>query len=291
MRGVPAGGRLPIHISFVPREMPRPKKEPDLAAAPDNVKIDGPKVDTPKADVAKIDPTPRKTPPQSRPALRGPRFDSKGHGDIVWGVTFSLDGKRLASGKDGTVRICDLVAELEIRKLPATSETWRSVAWSPDGQRIAAGGNADVALWDTGNAVTRLRGHTAQVRGLAFRADSEVLATSSCDKEIKLWDVPNRSALKTLTGHSGYASAVDLSRSGKRLVSGGWDQTLKVWNTESGKVKRDPPNQSGACQGISISPDDSNFASSSSAGRVRIWYLETGQWKFDLEFARGPGRA
>ena len=323
-----AGGHLPIHLQFLEKETPRAKKEPDVPAAANIAKIDLPKIDapkidapkadlpkidtpkvdapkvdvpkvdvpksdSPKVDVAKIDPTPKKPPAPPRLEVRGPQFDLRGHGDIVWGVAFSPDGKRLASGgKDGTMRIWDLVTESEIRKLPATSETWRCVAWSPDGKLIAAGGNADVALWDadTGNSVGRLRGHKAQVRGLAFRADSEGLATSSCDSNIKLWDIPNRSALKTLTGHTGFASAVDLSRSGKRLVSGGWDQTLKVWDTSSDAVKHDLRNQPGVCQGISISPDEKTFASSSSAGRVRIWDLEAGQLKFDLKFPRGPAR-
>jgi WD40 repeat protein len=180
----------------------------------------------------------------------------------------------------------------QIREIANRAETWRSIAWSPDGKLIAAGGNADVLLWDgeTGDPGGRLAGHTSQIRGLSFSGDSQTLATSSVDHQVKLWNVADRSLLKTLSGHKHYASAVALSRSGKWVASGGWDNTVKLWDAATGDVKFDIPAQPGVAQGMAFSPDERFFASASSGGHVRVWNARNGKLSVELKFPRPASR-
>lgn len=229
--------------------------------------------------------------PPDRPR-HGPSL-LRGHSDIVWGVAFSPDGERLVSGsKDGTVRHWDIRTALQTQEIANRSETWRTVAWSPDGTLIATGGNSNVALWDgkTGAAVGGLTGHNGQIRGLAFSADSRQIATSSCDSQVKLWNVADRTAVKNFSGHTGFASAVAISRSGKWVASAGWDKTLKVWNAVTGEIKFNIPNQPGVGHSVAFSPDERVFASATSSGNVRIWNLETGNMNRELTFSEHPGR-
>ncbi len=67
-----------------------------------------------------------------------------------------------------------------------------SVAFSPDGRYLAAGGAAGaVHLIDTTSwqVVRPLEGHTGLVISVGFSPDGRLLASGSEDMTIKLWDV------------------------------------------------------------------------------------------------------
>jgi WD40 repeat protein len=68
------------------------------------------------------------------------------------------------------------------------------VAFSPDGQRIAAGGPIDgtVKVWDTqtGQDKLTLKGHTGSVTGVAFSPDGQRIVSGSLDGTVRVWDAP-----------------------------------------------------------------------------------------------------
>jgi WD40 repeat protein len=78
----------------------------------------------------------------------------RGHLGYVWKVTFSADGRYLASGSwDSTIKIWDLKApEAEPVTLRGHAGIIHGLAFSPDGQRLAsASGSArygEVKIWD-----------------------------------------------------------------------------------------------------------------------------------------------
>jgi tetratricopeptide (TPR) repeat protein len=118
-----------------------------------------------------------------------------------------------------------------------------SVAFSPDGTRLAAsGGPFDnmVKVWDarSGAAVLTLRGHTGAVASVAFSPDGTRLASAAYDNTVKVWDARTGVEVLTLRGYNVPLLCVAFSPDGTRLASGAQDNTVKLWDARSGAEVR-----------------------------------------------------
>ena len=70
------------------------------------------------------------------------------HEQTVTAVSFSPDGKTLASGsQDKTVRVWDLATGKELQRLSHDSVV-EAVRFSPDGKTLASGSGTTVRVWD-----------------------------------------------------------------------------------------------------------------------------------------------
>ncbi|PSB02195.1 NB-ARC domain-containing protein, partial [Merismopedia glauca] len=155
-----------------------------------------------------------------------------------------------------------------------------SVAFSPDGQRLATGDiNCDVRIWQVKDAKQEyvLKGHGGWVTGVCFSPDSQIIASSSGDKTIKLWDLRTSQCFKTLEGHRGWVAAVDFSHDGKTLVSCGVDGTVRVWDVDSGTCLHVLEGHTDWVRAVVFSLDGQIIASGSNDCSIKIWNSQTGQ--------------
>ncbi|TDL26843.1 WD40 repeat-like protein [Rickenella mellea] len=80
-----------------------------------------------------------------------------------------------------------------------------------------------------------LSGHTGRVTSVAFSPDGERVATGSEDHSVVIWDAKGGSVLVgPIRGHSGPVNTVAFSPNGRFVVAGSSDKTIRVWNAESG---------------------------------------------------------
>jgi hypothetical protein len=110
------------------------------------------------------------------------------------------------------------------------------VAFSPDGQVLAAGGVQSIMLWhvETGTLLRTLTGHSKWVRSLAFSPNGRFLASGSY-KEAMLWDVATGSRAYVFE-HTNWVRVVLFSPEGDLLASAGWDGTVKLWKVNDGEL-------------------------------------------------------
>jgi eukaryotic-like serine/threonine-protein kinase len=169
------------------------------------------------------------------------------HEREIRGLVFSKDGRHLATASgDGQVKLWDAtrLEETRLDEKPKVLHTLGArvagpgvnVAFSPDGQRLATGGEENtIKIWDveTGREIDKpLRGHSGEVYTLAFSPDEDGrwIASAGEDSAVKIWDSHTGRLVRTFRGHTGLVSSLAFTPDGRRLVSGSRDNTVKVWD-------------------------------------------------------------
>jgi Tol biopolymer transport system component len=205
------------------------------------------------------------------------------HGNLVWSVVFSPDGKTIAAGgEDKVILLWDAATGKEIQKITANGCV--CLAWSPDGKLLASGpGGAskvhDPQLWDpaTGKEVRRCTGHDNICYFVAFSPDGKLLASASVDRTVRLWDVGTGKGARTLVGHTSNVLRVAYAPDGKTVASVGDDQTVRLWDAATGKEKYVMSGHAGQVLAVAFSPDSRLVASGGGDGTVRLWDLSSGR--------------
>ncbi|MDZ8050142.1 MAG: protein kinase domain-containing protein [Aulosira sp. ZfuVER01] len=204
-------------------------------------------------------------------------------------VSFSPDGKTLASGDDKIIRLWDLNTQKVLATLSGHSQAVKSVAYSPDGKILAtASDDNTIKLWDLNQfqEICTLVGHSHAVKSVAFSPDGQILASGSWDKTVKLWDVNTGKEICTLTGHQLQVSSVAFSPQGQLLASASFDRTICLWQLPTTGEFKNRPNCSllGTFSGhawavltIAFSPDGTILATGSDDNTIKLWEVNTGQ--------------
>lgn len=160
-----------------------------------------------------------------------------GHTDAVLHVSYSPDGKRLASGGgDMAVRFWNVVTSMPAHTCIGHRNHVLCTAWSPDGKVfVSADKSGEIRVWDPKTGTQKgqpMRGHSKWITSLAFEPlhldpRCRRLASSSKDHTIVIWNIVKGQAETTISGHLDSVEMVKWGGTGL-LYSCSRDRTIKV---------------------------------------------------------------
>ncbi|EUC60537.1 WD40-repeat protein (notchless protein), related protein, putative [Rhizoctonia solani AG-3 Rhs1AP] len=185
----------------------------------------------------------------------------------------------ISQGADSTWHPCikTVIHPHAVQSLSVSSDGLRIVAAYPDGS---------LSIWDkkTGDFIGKpIIGHTNSVTCVLFSPDDGLVASSSYDATIRVWNAAPRPSLNTihvLTGHRGSVHSIAFSPNASIIASGSSDKTIRLWNTRSGCSIGEPyVGHSSRVSSVAFSPDGTKMVSASWDKTIRVWSANTSDQK------------
>lgn len=163
---------------------------------------------------------------------------------VISALAFDPAGKILAVSGYHEVLLHDLDASNVVARLVGESPRIESLAWSPDGRRLAVAGSAparfgEVQIWDAGATNTVLglaksyKVALDSIYGISWSPEGTRLAFGGADKSVRVIAVADGKELLKFDNHSDWVFATAWATNGDRLLSGSRDRAIKLIDAKS----------------------------------------------------------
>jgi uncharacterized protein YkuJ len=155
-----------------------------------------------------------------------------------------------------------------------------AVAFSPDGERLVAGGADKVARGfdaKSGRPLVSFKGHEDSITSVSFHPDGKLLATGGNDRIAAIWDARSGELRHKLVGHKGAVLSVAFSPDKTTLATAGIDQTIKLWDVSTGRLFRTLSGHKSWVNSLAFRADGKWLISGSSDGALKVWSCKTGE--------------
>ena len=139
-----------------------------------------------------------------------------------------------------------------------------------------------ITVWNakTGEVMSRLEGHPAAVLILRLSPDGKLLASSSYDHTVQLWDLISHQKAATLNIQ--WPSSIGFSNDGRLLATGTGSGTVQIWNPANGlKLRGWQASPSGTIGAVAFSSDGLLLATCSGE-TIRVWDAISGELRSEF---------
>lgn len=215
----------------------------------------------------------------------------------VTALQVSPDRSTLAVGRGSNVELFDLKAK-EVTKTGELTieEVVQSIAWSPDGKALAAGGFRRIFVWDAiaRERIALLTEHLeGRVTALCFSGGRLIAADDLPGQRgsFRIWSAQDWTwQTEKPSVHSDTIYDLCVSADGKRLASGSADKQIKVWDAATLNLLKAIEGHTGFVLTLAFSPNGQKLASGGDDEQVKVWSMENWKLLHNLAESR-PTRA
>ncbi len=223
---------------------------------------------------------------------KAPLMTFNDHTKTVWTVSWSPNGKYIASASDdGTSHVWNVSTQKRLfsyrsRIQPARSDDGAyALAWTPKSTGLAIGfadGTAQLVNLTDQQIGSYDSGTGGDLRGILYAVsispNGRYLALGGFfSDDIQIFDVVTQRKVRTLSGHTDSVWSLSWSHNGRYIASGSADATARVWDGNTGKLLLIYDKLGDTVRAVSWSPDDARIASGGLSGPVYIWAADSGQ--------------
>ncbi|KAG2103971.1 WD40-repeat-containing domain protein [Suillus cothurnatus] len=193
-----------------------------------------------------------------------------GHEDPVWDIVFAPDSETFASAsKDETVCIWKReTGKIVFGPLNVGSQAF-SVAYSPDGTKLAAGTHKHIIVWNTKTRKELLKIEQRAYR-LAFTPDGLRLVSGD-DKDIRISDTTTGDIIKQFDAHAEPFLSLSVAPNGTKFATTSWDKTTRFFDLTTFEPIGEPLEHPEPVHGVAFSEDSQLIATGCDDKLVRTW--------------------
>ena len=167
-----------------------------------------------------------------------------GHTGVLFCNRFSPDSKRIVTTCDqGELKVWDSISGELCLSLPTSPSPRHAAAFRPFSDELAATEGNSVAIYSLATAARArmLVGHRAEVLDVDFSLDGSLVATSSRDGTVRLWDATTGQVKEEIRIHPGHGeiSCIRLTPDARHALTLNGNGTAYIlrWNTPNNGTK------------------------------------------------------
>lgn len=162
----------------------------------------------------------------------------------------------------------------ELGKVAELPDECLAVGYSPNGKWVAVAllnHTMQLLFADTLKFYFSLYGHRLPVMSLDFSSDSQMVASGSADKNVKLWSTHFGNCLRSLRAHGESIMHVRFMPGTHYLVSASRDREVKLWDCDTYELITALKGHASEILAMAMAQDAAFVATASADRQIRFW--------------------